>query len=81
MPAVPTGQVALRVAQVVRLTGATPRLIRDLVARGELRARHVGRHLYVDPASVRAVFGFDPEPGDERDPELERFVAQILETS
>ena len=71
-------QVALSVAEVARLTGASPRIIRGQITRGKLRAKRVGRRLYVDPASVRAIYGFDQPDELERDPELERFVARIL---
>ena len=73
------GCVSLRVAEVARLTGASPREIRDRVARGELRARRVGRGLYLDPTSVRAAYGFDQQDELERDVELERFVAYIFD--
>ncbi len=73
--------IALRVADVARLTGASQREIRDRVASGELRARLVGRRWYVDPASVREIYGFESEPALTRDPELKRIAADILGTT
>ena len=74
-------KLSLSVAEAARLTGAKPRAIRRQLARGNLRAHRVDRRWYVDPAGVRAIYGFGQPAALERDPDLERFVADILAKS
>ena len=47
--------------QVSEATGAPLRLVRRLIQRGDLRSKRAGNRLFVDPVSVRTVFGFEPE--------------------
>ncbi len=74
-------RASLRVAEVAAITGASATEIRERITSGALRAKRVGRAVYVDPASVAALYGFDaadPEPLPAS-PEILAFARKILE--
>lgn len=54
-------RAALRISEVARITGASKSEIRARIASKQLRARRVGRAIFIDPASVIAVYGFESE--------------------
>ena len=60
-PALPMGRIAMTPREVCQFTGASMRLVRRLIRSNELRSRHIGPRVFVDPDSVKQVFGFEPE--------------------
>ncbi len=54
-------RVSMTPSQVAQATGAPLRLVRRLIRSGDLRSKRAGSRVFVDPASVRTVFGFEPE--------------------
>ena len=54
-------RVSMTPRQVSEATGAPLRLVRRLIRSGDLRSKRAGARVFVDPASVKRLFGFEPE--------------------
>ena len=69
--------------QVSEATGAPLRLVRRLIRSGDLRSKRAGSRVFVDPASVRRLFGFEPEkaPRPVEDQRIREMAERVLERS
>lgn len=56
------GRLAYRVREAAEAAGVSRRAVERLVARGEIRSKHVGGVLLLDPKDVEQVLGFTPGP-------------------
>ena len=59
----PTSDSAISMTprQVCLETGASIKMVRRLIHSGDLRSRTIGGRVFVDPVSVREIFGFAAE--------------------
>ena len=54
-------------------------LVRRLIQNGDLRAKRAGRRVFIDPASVCEVFGFDERrPQKVESPRIREMVSRIM---
>ena len=73
-------RVSMSPRQVSEATGAPLRLVRRLIRRGDLRSKRAGSRVFVDPASVKKLFGFEPEkaPRPVEDQRIREMAERVL---
>ncbi len=80
-PAEPlANHVSMTPRQVSETTGAPLRLVRRLIRSGDLRSKRAGSRVFVDPASVKKLFGFEPEraPRPVEDQRIREMAERVL---
>ena len=73
-------RVSMTPREVSEATGAPLRLVRRLIRSGDLRSKRVGSRVFVDPASVKKLFGFEPEkaPRPVEDQRIREMAERVL---
>ena len=75
-----TSRISMTPREVAEETGAPLRLVRRLIRSGDLRAKRMGSRTFVDPASVKQLFGFEPEksPRPAEDDRIRKMAERVL---
>ena len=73
-------RVSMTPSQVSEATGAPLRLVRRLIRSGDLRSKRRGSRVFVDPISVKKLFGFEPEkaPRSVEDQRIREMAERVL---